>query len=218
MGIDRNEIAVTYNGLDFSLLDPTRPALEVRAELGLAADDFVLGTAAHLRRWKRIDRLLELLRAIQDPRLRLLVVGDGEDRARLEGVAGDLRLSDRAIFAGEQVQIGDYLQTMDAFCLPSMGLESFGNAAVEAAAVGVPTIVFADGGGTTEHIEPGETGFIVGDAQELAATMRRLLTDQGLRRRVGGQGRTAIRAKYSLEQAASRYEALYETALRENRA
>ena len=47
--------------------------------------------------------------------------------------------------------IADYVQVMDAFCLPSTGLESFGNAAVEAMALGVPTVVFADGGGLVEH-------------------------------------------------------------------
>jgi glycosyltransferase involved in cell wall biosynthesis len=91
---------------------------------------------------------------------------------------------------------------MDVFCLPSTGLESFGNAAVEAMAVGLPTVVFADGGGLVEHIDDGETGFVVSDQQELEDTLRRLLADVELRRRVGDRARGVVRRRYSLEHVA----------------
>ena len=70
---------------------------------------------------------------------------------------------------------------MDAFCLPSTGMESFGNAAVEAMALGIPTIIFSDGGGWWRH-RPGQTGFVVADREELADTIRRLLGDPPSRR------------------------------------
>lgn len=212
--IDPRAFQVTYNGVEFELLEPSRSADETRAELGLQATDFVLGTAAHLKRWKRMDRLLQALKAIQDPRLRLLVVGDGEDRPRLESLAGALDLGDRVVFAGLRLRIGDYLQVMHAFCLPSMGLESFGNAAVEAMASGIPTIVFRDGGGMVEHIDSGDTGFVVGGQAELEATVSRLLADRAMAKRVGSRGRAAIRARYTARHSARAYKALYASALR----
>jgi glycosyltransferase involved in cell wall biosynthesis len=211
--IDPDAFQVTYNGLEFELLEPSSAADEVRAELGLEPADFVLGTAANLKPWKRVDRLLEAIAAIEDPRLRLLVLGDGVDRARLESVARTLELGDRVVFAGLRLRVGDYLQPMHAFCLPSTGMESFGNAAVEAMAMGIPTIVFRDGGGMVEHIEPGETGFVVADQQELEATVRRLLADEALGERVGSRGRAAIRSRYTLENSARAYKALYASAL-----
>lgn len=211
--IDADAFQVTYNGIEFELLEPSRSADDTRAELGLNATDFVLGTAAHLKRWKRMDRLLRALKAIQDPRLRLLILGDGEDRPRLESLAGALDLGDRVVFAGLRLRVGDYLQEMHAFCLPSMGLESFGNAAVEAMASGIPTIVFNDGGGLAEHIDSEDTGFVVADQRELETTVRRLLADRALVERVGQRGRAAIRARYTAERSAEAYRALYASAL-----
>jgi glycosyltransferase involved in cell wall biosynthesis len=211
--IDAGAFQVTYNGLDFDLLKPVRPADEVRAELALGSDAFVLGTAAHLKRWKRTERLLATLAAVQDARLRLLVLGDGADRPRLESLAQKLGVAEHVVFAGSRVRVGDYLQVMDAFCLPSMGLESFGNAAVEAMACGIPTVVFNDGGGLVEHIEPGETGFVVDGQRELDDTLRRLLADRALATRVGADGRAAVRARYTLERSASAYTRLYRSAI-----
>jgi glycosyltransferase involved in cell wall biosynthesis len=211
--IDPSAFRVTYNGVEFELLEPSSAANEARAELGLKATDFVLGTAAHLKPWKRMDRLLQALQAVQDPRLRLLVVGDGEDLPRLEHLAETLDLGHRVVFAGLRVGVGDYLQVMNAFCLPSTAMESFGNAAVEAMALGVPTIIFRDGGGMVEHIDSGQTGFVVADQQELAETIRRLLADTALAERVASRGRAAIRARYTTEHSAQAYKVLYASAL-----
>jgi glycosyltransferase involved in cell wall biosynthesis len=103
---------------------------------------------------------------------------------------------------------------MDVFCLPSTGLESFGNAAVEAMAAGLPTVVFADGGGLVEHVDDGETGFIVADQHELEATLGRLLSDVELRRRTGEQARRVVRRRYSVAHAAVAYQGLYGSALK----
>jgi glycosyltransferase involved in cell wall biosynthesis len=211
--IDPDRIEVIYNGLDFALLEPQRSKPQIEQELGIEAGDFVLGSAAHLRPWKRIDRLLRLVATLQEDGVRLLIIGGGPDRQRLERIAAELDLGDRLILTGMQRHIGDYLQVMDAFCLPSTGLESFGNAAVEAMAVGVPTVVFEDGGGLPEHIEPGQTGFVVANEDELRSVTRRLTTDDALRDRVSAAGKEAIREKYTVARAIERYDALYAAAL-----
>jgi glycosyltransferase involved in cell wall biosynthesis len=113
------------------------------------------------------------------------------------------------IFTGEQGNVGDFLQLMDVFCLPSMGLESFGNAAVEAMAMGVPSIVFADGGGLLEHLDPGRTALVVHDDAELVQAIERLLNDREFRLGMGSAGRAFIRQRYTLEAAARRYRELY---------
>ena len=217
LGLDAAHFAVTYNGIEFDLLAPTRPAQEVRAELGLTPASFVLGTASTLKAWKRVDRLVRALAAVPRPELRLLVVGDGEELPRLKALAAQLGVAERAIFTGLQREVADLVQCMDAFCLPSDANESFGNAAVEAMALGVPTIIFSDGGGTTEHIEAGRTGFVVDDAEQLHRTIERLIDDPQLRRAVGDAGRRAVRERYTPAAAAQRYEQLYETAARAGR-
>jgi glycosyltransferase involved in cell wall biosynthesis len=212
-GIDPDRFEVTYNGLEFELLKPARPADKIRAELGLKAEHFVLGTAAHLRALKRIDRLLMAVAELREPDLRLLIVGDGPDRRRLQELSERLRISDRVMFTGVRLHVGDYLQVMDAFCLPSSAYESFGNAAVEAMGMAVPTIVFADGGGTLEHVERGVTGLVAADQADLGRLLRRLIDDRALAREIGAAGKASVRSRYTPEQAARRYRGLYASAM-----
>ena len=96
-------------------------------------------------------------------------------------------------------------------------MDSGGLAFVERANNGkqiIPTIVFEDGGGMVEHIDPGETGFVVADQPELETTVRRLLADTALAERVGSRGRAAIRARYTARHSAHTYKELYTSALR----
>ncbi len=215
LGIDPNRFRVTYNGMEFSLLDPGRSAQDVRAALGLSSE-FVLGTAAILKGWKRIDWLLHALRGLQDSgadQVRLLVVGDGPERPRLEELARELAVAGDVLFTGLEDHVADYLQVMDAFCLPSSGRESFGNAVTEAMAMGVPAIVFDDSPGLAEHIENGSTGFIVETQDDLVHIVGDLIADPETRREVGLRGQAAIRKRYTLEKAARAYDELYAAAL-----
>lgn len=212
-GIDVSRFQVTYNGIEFDLLRPTRSAAEVRATLGLDADCFVLGTAAILKPWKRVHRLLEAMAALPRPEMRLLIVGDGEERLALQERAERLGVQSRTIFAGLTRDVADMLQVMDAFCLPSSALESFGNAAVEAMGSGIPTIVFSDSSGIVEHIDPDRTGFVVDDNSQLCEVLLRLLDDRDLAASVGAAGSAAVRARYTPAEAARRYQRLYAAAM-----
>jgi glycosyltransferase involved in cell wall biosynthesis len=207
--LDPARFAVTYNGLDFGLLEPTREPPDVRDELGLAPDHFVVGTSAHLRPWKRIELLLEAAHALQRPELRVLVLGDGPDRPRLEAITRDLGFEASVVFAGMRQHVGNYLQVMDAFCLPSNAEESFGNAAVEAMGMGVPTIVFSDSPGLAEHIGAAGTGLVVDDEQQLQDQLTALIEDPLHARALGEAGRAAVRERYGMRGAERRYRELY---------
>ncbi len=113
------QVAVTYNGIDFDLLEPRRSAEDVRQELGIGETETVVGTSGSLRSWKRFDRVLRALSVTQDDRLRGLVVGDGPERTSLEQLADSLGVRGRVRFVGKQAHVGDYLQVMDVFTLPS---------------------------------------------------------------------------------------------------
>jgi glycosyltransferase involved in cell wall biosynthesis len=213
--IDPDRFGVTYNGIEFSLLEPARPADDVRAELGLTTE-FVVGTAAILKDWKRTDRLLYALRDLEETGtapVRLIVVGDGPERSRLEELARELRVENDVLFTGLRDNVPDYLQVMDAFCLPSSGKESFGNAAIEAMATGVPTVVFSDSPGLLEHVEDERTGFVVETQDELVEVLQRLRTDAKLRADIGQRGGAAVRERYTPARAARAYEQLYASAL-----
>jgi L-malate glycosyltransferase len=210
LGLDPNSISVTYNGLDFSLLAPTRPRTDVLRELNLPANgELLIGTAAKLLPLKRIDLLIQAIHLLGDAPVHCLILGDGPARPALERLVADLRLEERVTFAGRKEHVGDYLRVLDIFVLPSGPQEAFGNAVVEAMGIGLPSIVFADGGGLTEHVVDGEAGFVVGSTAELAARLDELIRQPSLRVAIGTAARERVHARYSTSAMLAGYNALY---------
>ncbi len=217
LGLPLAHISVVYNGLDFDLLEPRRGKQDVLAELPTSARSCTLvGTASNFNPWKRVERLL---RAVARTRasLHCVVLGDGPRRGSMERFASSLGISDRVTFLGRKEHVGDYLQLLDIFVLPSGPEEGFGNAAVEAMGVGIPTVVFADGGGLTEHVIDGETGRTVESVDELAVVLTELASDSARRRELGIQGERYVRSTYSVGSMFERYMRLYDRALTHHR-
>ncbi|MEX0750115.1 MAG: glycosyltransferase family 4 protein, partial [Dehalococcoidia bacterium] len=140
------------NGLD---LDRLRPATAdgrraEREALGIAPDAFVMMTASRLAAWKRIDRAVRALPKVRAwvPGATLLVVGDGEERPRLEALARELRVADAVRFAGAvpQRDVVRYMHASDVF-LATADLSNVGNPLLEAMACGM-CIVAVDAGDT----------------------------------------------------------------------
>ena len=206
-GLPLDRVAVTPNGIDFAALEPRRSRDDVRAELGLARDAVVVGTSAHLKPWKRVHLVLDAAAAV--PAAAAVVVGDGPQRAALERHAAARGVVDRCRFVGMTQRAEDYVAAMDVFVLPSTALESFGNAAVEAMALGIPTVVMADSPGLCEHIRHGETGFVARDPRDLSDVVARLAADAQLRAAVGAAGATFVRGAYPPERMGAAYRALY---------
>jgi len=209
--IPREKISTTYNGVDFSLLDPTRSRKEVLDELHDVRSGVVrIGTSANLRDWKRIERLLEAVAQLRNRQIHCYIIGDGPAKQALERKTNELAIADCVTFTGKKEHIGDYLQILDIFVLPSCSLESFGNSVVEAMGVGLPAIIFSDGGGMIEHIEHKKTGFIVKDVADLTSTLQILTADPELRMKIGQEAKRKIREKYSLEKMIERYNQFYQ--------
>jgi glycosyltransferase involved in cell wall biosynthesis len=214
LGIPRDEIPTTYNGIDFSLLEPQRSNEELLRELGEHRNGHMngivrIGTSANLRPLKRVHLLLEAIARLPESGIHAYVIGDGPARADLERRGCELGISHRLTFTGTKESIGDYLQLLDIFVLPTGPEESFGNSAVEAMGMGIPTIVFEDGGGLTEHITDRRDGFIVNDVQHLTETLATLIGSRELRCSVGAAGRTTVRAKYSADTMVDRFNSFY---------
>lgn len=208
-GISSDAVLPTFNGLDFSLLDADGARERLRAEHGVAPETVVIGTAANLRAWKRIDWLIDAASALSSQDYAIWIIGDGQDRDRLEQLAARSPAGERITFLGMQVAIADWLRCLDVFVLPSNAVETFGNAVVEAMACGLPTVVSADCPAHLQHVEPGRTGLVVADAQELAACLQQLLDEPALRARLGAAGMSSVRSTYTMERAAESFEAVY---------
>jgi N-acetyl-alpha-D-glucosaminyl L-malate synthase BshA len=174
----------------------------------------VLIHVSNFRPIKRVHDVVGIFAAVRKTTpCRLELVGDGPERSRVESLVRDLGLQDHVSFRGERDDVASLYGGSDVFLLPSES-ESFGLAALEAMACGVP-VVASDVGGLPDVVADGETGFLlpVGDVAAMAEAARRLLTDDVRWADMSRLARERARTCFTLDRAVDRYEATYRRVL-----
>jgi len=175
--------------------------------------DVTIGSVGRLSSEKGLRYLLQAFAQIgaSQPRVRLILAGDGPERQRLERLAARLRIDDRVKFLGEvpHEQVPQVLARLDIFAMPST-YEGFGVAAIEAAAMEVP-VVASNVYGIPDVVDDGVTGLLVPpkDVSALAQALRSLTTDVERRRQMGRAARAFVAERYSWEKNTAQMEALY---------
>jgi N-acetyl-alpha-D-glucosaminyl L-malate synthase BshA len=211
LGLPRDvAIEVIPNFVDIDKFCPPDERPKSAAAAGAAMRPRVLTHVSNFRPLKRLDDVVRIFAAVRaEIPSRLDLVGEGPERSRIEALVKSLGLTDHVRFGGERGDLVEILQGSDVFLLPSE-TESFGLAALEAMACGVP-VVASDVGGVSEVVTDGETGFLaaVGDVAGMAGHVRRLLSDETLRRRISQAARHRAETCFQLAPALDRYEAVY---------
>jgi N-acetyl-alpha-D-glucosaminyl L-malate synthase BshA len=158
-----------------------------------------------VKRTEDVIRIFAQVRAQKD--CKLMLVGDGPDRYACERLCRELHLCNDVIFLGKVRDTMHVLEIVDVFLLPSE-TESFGLAALEAMAVGVP-VVSSNTGGIPEVNEHGISGFLadVGQTDQMAAYVLDILHPNNLAQMKAGALRTS--QKFSLLEILPQYEELY---------
>jgi glycosyltransferase involved in cell wall biosynthesis len=168
-----------------------------------------------LNKQKGIELLLHALSRIPDSSLRLDVVGDGDDRAKLGELATALGIGDRVQWHGAlpQTRLAEFYRTAAALVVPSVG-EGLGLVAVEAQLCETPVIAF-DSGGIPDIVQHDRTGVLVGevDAGALAAALVSLLERDDRGAALGAAGRLHALATFAPESVARRYADIYRSAI-----
>jgi L-malate glycosyltransferase len=144
---------------------------------------------------------------------RLVLVGDGPDAPYVLRLADELGLKNRVIFLGAQDSVETILCKADLFLLPSAS-ESFGLAALEALACGVP-VVASIVGGVPELIKDGEVGYLapIGDVNAMAARSLEILSDKKLYSRMSENARKLTVEKYDTKDIVKQYYQFYQEVL-----
>jgi len=207
----KNDIHVVPNFIDMS-----RPKTSFTdCQRGLMAEDHerIVTHISNLRPVKRLEDVIRVFDGIQkEMPARLLIVGEGPDKKQAELLSRELGFRDRVNFVGNSSEIDKILCFSDLFLLPSEK-ESFGLAALEAMANGVP-VVSSNAGGLAEVNIHGQSGYLsnIGDVDSMISQSLAILENEQTLAQFKAQAKEAAR-NFDTVNVVPMYEQIYEVAL-----
>lgn len=219
-GADSRKIEIVPNGVDTGIFTPLPPDQQLLKTLDLSGC-FVVGFIGSLRRLEGLDQLIEAFKIIRplEPRARLVIVGEGPERKRLEALANEYRLNGVVRFTGlvPHDQILQYYSIMDILGYPRIDARI--NHAVtplkplEAMAM-KKICVASDVGGLKELVSDGVTGILFerGNASQLAEKIMSLAIDKTLRDKIAARSYDFVHKVREWSVIASRYAEIYHNA------
>jgi sugar transferase (PEP-CTERM/EpsH1 system associated) len=208
VGVKR-PVTQIYNGVDVDAFCAGDGGGAIRRELGVAPDAFLAGIVGRLDPIKDHPTLFEAFDTATagDANARLIVVGDGPERERLDALAGD-----RILMLGNRRDVPAVMQALDLFVLPSWN-EGISNTILEAMACSLPVLATRVGG-NPELVDPEATGTLV-PAKDVAALAAGLAAYHGSRqfgRTHGSAGRERVCEKFSVKAMVQSYEQVWRRA------
>lgn len=220
MARDTGQVVEVANGVDASRFVPGFDATRIRNRYGWSSDDQVVLFVGGLdtpHYFKGVEYLIRAVSKVADPRVRLLVVGEGDLRPRYEALAADLGLGTRAAFAGKvsDDELPLHYAACDVAVLPSVTRgEAFGIVLIEAMACGKPVIA-SNLPGVRSVVDHEVNGLLVppGDSDELMAAISTLIGAPEARLRMGENGRRKVEARYDWPPIIRHLESVYAEAL-----
>jgi glycosyltransferase involved in cell wall biosynthesis len=219
-GCPPERVTVIPNAVDVDRFTPAPRDPGLAASLGIEPRHQVIGYVSSLSRFEGIPLLLEAAAALRGRGrpIRVLIVGDGEDRPHILETARRLGLDDGTLVMTGRVpheRIASYYALIDAFVIPRLAdrvarfvtpIKPYEAMALERA------IVISDLPALREIVREGETGLVfrAGDVDDLATTVGTLLDDGALRERLGRQAREWVAAERTWDQNGRRYRELFQ--------
>ncbi|NND88777.1 MAG: N-acetyl-alpha-D-glucosaminyl L-malate synthase BshA [Flavobacteriaceae bacterium] len=207
----QNEIDVVPNFIDLSKSDNS--FTDCQRDLMAEPDELIITHISNLRPVKRVLDVIEIFDRIQKQLpAKLLMVGDGPERESCEALCREKGISEKVLFLGNSNEVDKILCFSDLFLLPSEK-ESFGLAALEAMASGVP-VISSNSGGLPEVNVHGSSGYLseVGDVEEMASNAISILEDPNRLQQFKNQAKEEAK-KFDTKNIVPLYEEMYEKAL-----
>ena len=190
---------------------PVRSRAEVRRELAVSDDEFLIVHTSNLRPLKRIDLLLEAFAAMRTARASRLLILAGGAFTPYEQLLDQLHIRDRVLVKRDVIDVEDHLAAADAG-LYSSESESFGLSILETQFHAKPVVAFRVGG-IPEVVVHGETGFLhpFRDTHSLASSLDTIADSPALAQKIGARALERAQAHFSSQHIVPRYENLYRT-------
>lgn len=208
----KNKIKVIPNFIELDKVkkDPLAPC---HRSVMAKEDERIITHISNFRKVKRIPDIIKIFYNIQkEMPAKLMMVGDGPEKEKAEALCMELGIYDKVIFFGNSNEIDKILLLTDLFLLPSE-TESFGLAALEAMACGVP-VISSNSGGLPEVNFDGFSGYLsnVGNVDEMAANAIKILKDDEVLKQFK-ENALEVAKKFDIQNILPKYEALYQRAI-----
>ncbi|KIQ21086.1 MULTISPECIES: N-acetyl-alpha-D-glucosaminyl L-malate synthase BshA [Flavobacterium] len=208
----KNKIKVIPNFIELDKVkkDPLAPC---HRSVMAKENERIITHISNFRKVKRIPDIIKIFYNIQKVMpAKLMMVGDGPEKEKAEALCMELGIHDKVIFFGNSNEIDKILLLTDLFLLPSE-TESFGLAALEAMACGVP-VISSNSGGLPEVNFDGYSGYLsnVGDVDEMAANAIKILKDDAVLNEFKANA-LEVAKKFDIKNILPKYEALYQRAI-----
>ena len=166
---------------------------DIRQELHLAQDDFIVLSVGELNKNKNQQTILHALAILNDPKIHYILCGKGDQLTALQQLSAELKLEDRVHFLGYRTDVVDICSRADVFAMPSRR-EGLPVASLEAMYCGLP-LVTSNISGLVDVMENGVSGYMYSsdDAAGFAEGLRKLKEDESLRKMVSGHNLETVK-------------------------
>ena len=213
---DHSKLVHLPPGVDLTRFIPAVKSLELQKKWGVEGAPVIVSIGRLVPR-KGSDQLIKAMPEVlkQFPKSKLLLVGTGNYKKRLEKLVRNLKVQDSVIFTGRVAHelLPAYYRLGDIFAAPcrsrygGLEVEGLGIVYLEASACGVPVIA-GKSGGAPDAVLDGETGILVNgrDHLEISGALIKLLADEKLRAQMGTAGRVWMEQLWSWEGIGTRFE------------
>ena len=213
-GVADGRCLLLENGIDLSAYERSQSIADAKARLGFDPSKPLIGAVGRLSPEKGFDRLIQAVAGLPGG-VQLVIVGEGDDRPRLQAMIEHCRRGAEFRLAGYRADPKPYYESLDLFALSSLR-EGLPNVLLEAMALRVP-VVATRIAGVPRLIRDGENGRLVppDDVPALQTALAGLLDDAGLRENLGRAGRKTVEDRYSFAGRMEKLAALYNELLRD---
>jgi glycosyltransferase involved in cell wall biosynthesis len=211
-GVRDDQVEVIPNGVEDVRARSGFLRNDSRKQLGISSETVALGAVARFYPQKNLPLLLHTASKLSiTQQWKLLLLGDGPERANLITLGRELGLTDRLIWLGARTDVGPWLAAMDIF-VHTADFEGMPIAVMEAMAMGLP-VVASQVDGTQELIRDSMNGYLVrpGDADGFAKRIHQLVRDPGLARRLGEEAHRDVLDRFGLERMIGDYHRLFQS-------
>lgn len=220
LGIPPHLGEVVYNPFDVDAFSKANHSAQLRQELGLGEDDFLISNVGRIDWWKGQDDFIKALAKVaqSNSHVKGVIVGSPEPTVesrryaeKLQHLVADLQLADKVIFAGFRSDIPSLMAASNIVVHSASRPEPFGRVIVEGMAAGRPVIATA-GGGVLDIIQHAVNGLLVppGDPVQLAEAMLRLVNHPKEAKALGQCAQQYVHQNFSAERHVAKIEAIYD--------